>query len=152
MKLRGVSRRNVLDLGATVALLYVSVWVYELGNYVAMAATGFDVSLLIFGVMPVGVVGVLSGPDGLGMTKPLQVALTASLMSVLYLRLRGSKLPLTTLTSLATIGVYSASMYWELLSALNSIPIIVHEGLFTAISFLIIGAIMKLERAPKPLF
>ena len=152
MDLRNISRRNLLDLGTASALLYVSLWVYEFGNYVSMAATGFDASLVMVGFMPVGVVGVLISPTGLGITKPVQVALTTGLMSMLYLRLRGAGLPVTTLTCLATIGVYSASIYWEFLSVLNSIPIIVHEGVFTAISISVIGAIIKLERTLNPFF
>ncbi len=151
MDLHNISRRNLLDIGAAVMLVYASVWIYEIGNYLSMAATGFKATIAMAGFMPVGAVGLLTRPTGLSLAKLIQVGLTAGLMSILYLKLKASRLSVTTLTSLATIGVYTGSIYWEFLSALSSIPMLVHQGVFTALSFLVIAAIMQLEKARSPL-
>jgi len=123
-----------MDVLVCSLLAYVSVWIYELGNYLVLSASGADVSMAFLGALPIGVSAVTSNPQGMVLAKPLQVLITGSAMLAVLLFLRSRSLPISTTLASATFSVYLASSYWEILSLVGSSSYFVHLAGFTLLA------------------
>ena len=141
------ARKTLFDLLAGAGLLYAAVCVYELGNYVAMYALGFSPTISFGGgLLPVGVSAVVSNAQALVFAKPVQIALSVSLMLGAFFLARSHGLNVTKTVALGMASVYLASCYWEVLSAMGSIGYGLHVLFFTILA---IGAQFGLSRALK---
>lgn len=103
---------------------------------------GANVSLTVVGWIPIGVAGVSQGTLS-PLTKVVQVMLATAFLSPLLVLFSKTRFPLAKDFTLAMVGVFVASTYWELLSQLTVVPMSVHIGIFLvgtlATSFLFIG-------------
>lgn len=129
-----LSRRQLLDVSAGVALLYAAVWIYELGNYIVLCAFGSQASLVLSGILPVGVSASVPDTSLLTFAKPAQIALSTLVMLALLSLARSTKLQFSSSVATVMISIYLASAYWELLSSLGSLSYGVHVAIFSTLA------------------
>lgn len=114
--------------------MYLSVWLYELGNWVSLSATGAHASIVLSGVLPVAVMGDASEGPGFSVAKVLQVGICVGITLVAFNAARRMGLPLTSLTLVSVTSMYIASMYWELFSLTSFVPMTLHESIYVVLS------------------
>lgn len=136
------SRRLLGDGALAVLLVYAGVWVYEGLNYAVLLASGVQPTMVFSGVVPVGVAGSVSGSAALAFAKPVQIALSSALMLWMFRRARAGGLVVSSTVSLATLSIYLASAYWELLPSLGYLSYETHMVVFTLLA---IGAQLGLS-------
>jgi hypothetical protein len=136
--------RRVVDVCVAAALVYSSIWIYELSNLVVLSADGTQASMAFAGVVPVGVTAVNPDAGLLAIAKPLQVIICGAVMFGLLYSIRSKGLPISSVLASATLSVYLASSYWEMLSLVGSSSYFVHLGGFTLLA---LGTQMGLSRA-----
>jgi len=134
---------EVRDAAASLLALYLSIWLYEVGNWVSLSAEGAKVTFLLSGVLPVGVMGVGAGGTGFPLAKLAQVALcsTATLLAAWVARSKGFRLAGATL--LGITGMNIASVYWEMLWMMSFIPVAFNEAIYLAMSAAIAWALLR---------
>jgi hypothetical protein len=107
----------------------MSIWLYEIANWLVLAAQGYAVSLSTVGWIPLGVSAVTSA--GLSpVTKLFQMTVAIGLLLPLRALLSTKRLILAEALTLSSVGIFLASGYWEMLSLLTAIPMTLHVGLF----------------------
>ena len=124
----------LLDVSASLLCLYLSVWLYELGNWASLTTYGAKATLLWAGFFPAGVAAATSGGAAFTGAKELQVMICVGVTLVAFLMARKRGLSLTSVTLTGTMGIYVASMYWELLSITSFVPMVVHETIYIGLS------------------
>jgi len=129
-----LSRKQLLDVSTSVALLYAAVWVYELANFASLSLLGSQASLVFSGVLPIGVSASVPNTNLLIFAKPAQIAFSTLAMLVLLSLVRSWGLRLSSSVSVTTISIYVASAYWELLSSVGSISYGAHLAIFSALA------------------
>ena len=125
---------RLADVAVSVMAVYLSVWFYEIANWVAFAAAGANVTFSWAGFLPSGVASVTTVGSGFLYAKLAQVGLCLSLSVAAFLSLRGRGLPLTKVTLAGLMGIYAASVYWEMLSLASFMPFAVHEVAYIGLS------------------
>lgn len=135
--------RVFVDVAASISALYLSVWLYEIGNWVSLTAAGTKASLAWGGVLPVGVFAVTQGGTDLLGAKLLQVGICVgvALAALFLLRRRGLRMATVTLGGLT--GIYVSSIYWEVLSLTAFIPVALHETVYVGMCVVTGTAILK---------
>ena len=119
------------DMVASASTPLLAVWLYEIANSIVLLVQGCTVTLSTAGLLPLGVAGVSSG--GLSpFTKALQVLVAVIFMLPVGVFFSQKRLVIAETFVLSTVGIYLASAYWEMLSVLSGIPMVVHIGLFVA--------------------
>lgn len=140
--------RGVVDVCLSLLLFYLGVWLYELGNFMALALSGMTPSLNFAGALPLGVSAVFPGMSQLVFVKPLQVLLSSiAALSILYV-VKGKGLLISQLTTLTLLSLYLASFYWEFLSLVGPLPLALHEVFYILLSM---GALAFFTRADSNL-
>jgi hypothetical protein len=137
-----LSKRHLLDISVGVALLYIGVWIYELGNLVTLSAVGSQASLVISGILPIGVSASVPDTNLLVFAKPAQIALSTLAMLGLFSLVRSTKLQFSSSVTITVVSIYLASAYWELLSSVGAISYAAHLAIFTTLA---IGAQLGLS-------
>lgn len=125
---------NLIDVVTSIIALYLSVWLYEIGNWVSLTVSGARATILMVGILPGGVVGLPAGATDFGSTKVLQIAICVGAAFVALMLIRMGDLPLTRVTIVSIAGIYITSAYWEMLSLTAFIPILVHESIYIGLS------------------
>jgi len=126
--------RSAADVGLAAASVYFAVWIYELSNLAVLSAVGSQPSMAFVGILPVGVSAINPDSQLLWVAKPLQVLVCGAVMlSFLYL-IRSKGLPISTMLASATLSVYLASSYWEVLSLLGPSSYLTHVSTFTSLA------------------
>ncbi len=121
----------MLDAAGSVAILYASIWIYELSNYLALSLSGAHAFLVMQGSIPVGVMAASNGGNFL--VKPTQVLISTSILLAILLTMKGRRSPLSRLTTIGMASVFVASFYWEALDLLGVVPVAVHEAIFVTL-------------------
>jgi hypothetical protein len=129
-----LSKKHLLDLSIGAALLYVAVWIYELGNLVTLSAIGSHASIAFSGILPIGVSASVPNASLLILAKPAQIALSTLVMFGLFALVRSKKLPVASSVTITVISIYLASAYWELLSSVGAISYEAHLAIFTTLA------------------
>jgi len=129
----GASRR-ILDVFIGAAIVYFAIWVYELGNLLVLSSAGSQASMSFVGILPVGVTAVSSGQQLLAIAKPLQVLVCSGVMFMMLLAIRSRGLPVSAAVASATLSIYLASSYWEVLSVIGATSYWTHVGIFTTLA------------------
>jgi hypothetical protein len=134
-----------MELAQVVILPLLAIWLYEVSNMIVLMVQGVGVSLTTAGWVPVGVAGVSQATLS-PLTKVAQVLLSAGLLSPLYVLFARARFLVAKSFLLATIAIFVASTYWELLSQIPYVPMTLHVGVFVmgtiAVSFLFLGGLM----------
>jgi hypothetical protein len=130
------------DFAGAASIVYLSVWLYELANWLSLIIVGVNPTLVMAGLLPGGVMGVTSNSSVLALAKPLQTVISISAIGIIFACLRKRQLPATRFAVLCAASIYSASVYWELLSMLSFIPLMLHEAAFLALSFTILNFLL----------
>lgn len=115
-------------------MLYFSVWVYEIANWVSLTVSGARAEILMAGILPSGVVGLPAGGTEFGGAKVLQIAICVGAAFVALILTRISDLPLTRVTIVSIASIYITSAYWEMLSLTAFVPILLHESIYIGLS------------------
>ena len=115
-------------------MVYFAVWIYELGNYVVLSTVATQASISFLGILPIGVSAVTSDQQLLPFAKPLQVLICSSIMFLMLRAVRSKSLPISTMLATATLSIYLASSYWEVLSLVGPISYEVHMTIFTSLA------------------
>jgi len=136
--------RRLVDVCVGAAVLYLAVWIYEISNLVVLSAVGTQASMAFIGILPVGVSAVNPDSQMLAVAKPLQVLMCGAIMLGLLYSIRSKGLPISTMLASATLSIYLASSYWEMLSLVGSSSYLIHLSGFT---FLALATQMGLSRA-----
>ena len=126
--------RRAADVCVAAALVYFAVWIYELSNLAVLSAVGSQASMGFLGVLPVGVSSVNPDTQLLMIAKPIQVLICGAVMFGLLYAVRSKGLAVSTMLASATLSVYLASSYWEMLSLVGSSSYLMHLGGFTALA------------------
>ena len=129
-----LSKKQLLDLSIGAALLYLGVWIYELGNLLALSAFGSQASLVFSGILPIGVSASVSDTSLLVLAKPAQIALSTLAMFGLFSLVRSMKLQISSNVTITVISIFLASAYWELLSSVGAISYEAHLAIFTTLA------------------
>jgi hypothetical protein len=130
------------DFTGAASIVYLSVWLYELANWLSLTMVGVNPTLVMAGLLPGGVMWVTSNSSALSLAKPLQTVILIGATGIIFACLRRRQLPATRFVLLCTASIYSASVYWELLSMLSFIPLILHEAAFLALSFTVLNFLL----------
>jgi len=138
--------RKAADVCIAAAMVYAAVWIYELSNLAVLSTVGSQASIAFVGILPVGVSAVNANAQLLTIAKPLQVLLCGAVMFGLLYSVRLKGLPISTMIASATLSIYLASSYWEMLSLVGSSSYLVHIGGFTVLA---LATQMGLSRALK---
>lgn len=142
----------LIDIVTSAVALYLSVWVYEIGNWVSLTISGAKATILMAGALPEGVVGLSTNGMDFGSAKLLQVILCSALAFSALLLLRRRKLPLARITIISIMSLYITSMYWEILSLTTFVPILLHEAIYVCLSVLTAGVLLvAFSRLPMDL-
>lgn len=136
--------RKVVDACVGAAIVYLAVWIYEVSNFVVLSAAGTQASMAFVGILPVGVSAVNPDTQLLALAKPLQVLICGAVMLGALYSVRSKGLPISTLVASASLSIYLASSYWEMLSLVGSSSYLVHMGGFTLLA---LAAQMAISRA-----
>ena len=126
--------RRAGDVGLAATLVYLAVWIYELSNLAVLSAVGSQASMAFVGILPVGVSAVNPDVQLLAVAKPLQVLLCGAVMFLLLYSIRSRGLPISTMMASATLSIYLASSYWEMLSIVGSSSYLFPVAGFTALA------------------
>ena len=126
--------RRAVDVLIAATLVYGAVWIYEASNFIVLSAVGTQASMAFVGILPVGVSAVNPDPQILALAKPLQVLICGAVMVGLVYLVRSKGLPISTTLASATLSIYVASSYWELLSLVGPSSYLVHVGGFTILA------------------
>ena len=129
---------KALDLGLTGSFFVLSVWIYELWNFLVLAGTGAQVHFVLAGPLPAGVVGVSAAGQPLIVAKLAQTFLCSVTFFGLFLTIRKWNLPFTKLTSICIIGSSLASIQWEFLSTAYT-----YSYAFQALTFMLLAVIFS---------
>lgn len=145
-------RRTLLDISLSLALLYFSVWIYELCNYAAFYVVGASASLYFDGVLPVGVASISGAGAELLLVKPIQVALCCAAGGSIYYVARRARATASSLVAAALLSLFCASFYWEALSLVGPLPLALHEVTFSLLSLGGLFGLSRLDPSLKGLF
>jgi hypothetical protein len=129
-----ISKTRLLDVFVGALLLYVAVWIYELGNLAVLSSVGSQASLVFSGFLPIGVSASVSDTNLLLLAKPAQIALSSLAMLGLFFLVRSMKLRISSNVAITATSIYLASAYWELLSSVGAISYEVHLAIFTILA------------------
>lgn len=117
------------DIAVSALVPILTVWVYEVSNLAVLAAQGVQATLNVGGFLPLGVAGVVQ--SGLSpLTKVAQVVLATAFILPFGLAFSRYRLQTAKTLVIASVGVFVASTYWEMLSLLSSVPMEVHTVIF----------------------
>jgi hypothetical protein len=125
---------KLTDLATTIIALYLSVWVYEIGNWVSLTVSGARTTILMVGILPGGVVGLPNAGMDLGGAKVLQIAICVGATFVALRLISVGHFPLTRITMISITSMYITSAYWEMLSFTAFVPILLHESIYIVLS------------------
>jgi len=124
-------RDILLDVIASILVVLLALWVYEIANAIVLVCQGFSVSFNLMGPVPLGVAG--SSIESLSpWTKILQVPIAMGLLLPAGVVLSKKELPAAKAFLIASLGIYLASVYWEALSSLSMVPMDIHTCLYLA--------------------
>ncbi|HEV2226687.1 MAG TPA: hypothetical protein VGR56_07790 [Nitrososphaerales archaeon] len=120
-------------------------WLYEVGNLLSLSATGVQTSIILVGILPVGVMG--DTPVGLGfpVAKLLQVGICVGVTLTAYAAVRRRSLPLTGFTLVVIMSMCIASVYWEMFSLTSFVPMAIHEAIYAALSVGLTFALLRVS-------
>jgi hypothetical protein len=136
------------DAAAGLSVLYLSVWLYEIGNWVSLTAAGARASFLWSGILPSGVIGTSSVASAFPEAKLLQVFICVSVTLTACVAARRKALPITSFTLAAVTSMYISSLYWEMLSLTSYVPMILHEAIYIVLTLAVtFGLLRALSRA-----
>jgi hypothetical protein len=138
--------RKVLDVGIAASLVYLAIGIYEISNLLVLSAVGTQASMAFIGILPVGVSAVNTDSQMLAIAKPLQVLTCGTIMFGVLYSIRSKGLPISTMLASATLSIYLASSYWEMLSLVGSSSYLIHISGFTVLA---LATQMGLSRALK---
>lgn len=122
-------RLTLPDAIASALVLFLALWAYEASNVIVLVWQGFDVSLNFLGPLPLGVAG-SSMASISPWTKVLQVGIALGMVLPLGVVLSRRKLPAAKAFWIATVGVYLASVYWEMFSSLSMVSMDIHTDIY----------------------
>jgi hypothetical protein len=125
---------NLVDVVSSVTALYLSVWMYEIGNWVSLTISGARATILMVGILPRGVVGLPAGGTDFGCVKLIQIIICVEAAFVALMLVRRGNLPFTRVTIVSIVGIYITSAYWEMLSLTAFVPILLHESIYIGLS------------------
>jgi hypothetical protein len=126
--------RAAPDFALGLATVYLSLWIYEGGNFLSMVLLGErPVMVVACEILPVGTVSSTIASWAF-LAKPLQLLII--LMFVLVLLQVVSKLdaPMLKASVYLTFGSFIASVYWETLGTFVSADFLLHTFLFGMIA------------------
>jgi len=126
--------RKAVDVCIAAAMVYFAVWIYEISNLIVLSAIGSQASISFVGILPVGVSAVNPDSQLLAIAKPVQVLVCGAIMFGLLYSIRSKTLPISTMLASATLSIYLASSYWEMLSLVGSSSYLIHLSGFTALA------------------
>jgi hypothetical protein len=129
-------KRRLVDVGLGVLLVYVSLWVYELGNLLSLSALGNPANLTIAGIFPIGVSALVRDTQWLSVAKALQICFSALVIFAIFTSVRSRQLPISRTLALTTLSLCLASGYWEVLSLVGPLSYTVHVGIFASLAIL----------------
>jgi hypothetical protein len=132
-----------LDILLSMTVVYFSVWLYEIGNWISLAIMGANPSLAWSGILPVGVVAFSTHSGSLLDAKLIQVGMSVGTIFILWVLTNG-RFPITSVTLAGSMGIYLASIYWEMLSLTSFVPMYFHEMTYAVLCF---GATFSLLKA-----
>jgi hypothetical protein len=115
-------------------MVYLAIWIYELGNFIVLSTVATQASIAFIGIVPVGVSAVTSDQQLLPLAKPLQVMFCSGIMYLMLRAVRSRSLPISTTLATATLSIYLASSYWEVLSFVGPTSYWIHLGIFTSLA------------------
>ena len=138
-----MKKRVLADAAACSATLFFSFWLYEAGNWVVLTAEGAKATLVWNGFLPAGVFTVTQGGGDLLGAKLLQIGICGGVTLAALRVMRSRELQMTTISLGALTGVYFSSFYWEILSFVGTIPLVIHEAIFAGISVTTGAVVLK---------
>lgn len=138
--------RKAVDVCIAAAMVYFAVWIYEFSNLVVLSAVGSQASMSFVGILPVGVAALNPDSQLLAVAKPVQVLVCGGVMFGLLYSLRSKGLPISAMLASATLSIYLASSYWEMLSLMGSSSYLIHLVGFTTLA---LATQMGLSRAMR---
>jgi len=141
-------RLLAVDLLAAGGIPFLGIWLYELSNWIVLAPQGYAVTFSMAGWLPVGVAVVSSGGVSL-LTKALQMVIATSLVLPLCFLFSRKGLVVARTLAVSTVGVYIASAYWEMLSALEAQSMALHTFVFVAGVSVMSLAVLKMTEHPR---
>jgi hypothetical protein len=139
----------MVDLAVSASIPILGVWLYELSNLVVLASQGCSVSLSMLGWIPLGVAGVSTGSLS-PVSKLAQVTLASVPLAVFGKLLSKVDLRMAEAFSISFVGVYFASMYWEMLSLLTTLPMVVHAGVFVTGTGCLLAFLLRMVKFDRP--
>ena len=126
--------RKIIDICIGLAMVYFAIWLYELSNFLVLSSVATQASISIVGILPIGVSAVAANGQLLLLAKPLQVLICAGIMYLMMRAIRSKSLPISTTLASATLSIYLASSYWEVLSLVGPTSYLIHLGIFTSLA------------------
>jgi hypothetical protein len=103
-------------------------------------------SISFVGILPVGVSAVTADQQLLPFAKPLQVLLCSGIMYLMTRAIRSRALPISRTLTTATLSIYLASSYWEILSFVGPTSYWIHLGIFTSLALATQFGLSRLSR------
>jgi hypothetical protein len=135
-----------VDLVVSASIPLLTLWLYEASNWVALTGQGYSVSFTMVGLLPLGVAGASTGAI-LPITKVIQLALAIGPLILGAKLLSRARLRVSEALAISFIGVYVASSYWEMLSLLDVLPMIVHVCVYISGTGLFSVLLLRLVRS-----
>jgi hypothetical protein len=143
-----VSAKRALDFACAGLILYSSLWIYELSNYVAYLMAGLGPSLILNGPFPSGVASVVGGGQDIVLLKPVQTIISCAGVGILYVIARKSGATTSAASAITSMSVFAASLYWELLPVVGFLSYYLHFAIFMGLVTCIEFGLIRRARLP----
>jgi hypothetical protein len=145
-----VNRSKLLvDSMVSAFVPFLAIWLYESSNLVVLAEQGYSVTFSMVGLLPLGVAGASTG--GLSpATKAIQVVLALVPLVIFAKLLSKADLRIAEAFAISFVGVYFASIYWEMLSLLTMLPMAGHIAIFVVGTGCLSSTLLRVTRFDRP--
>ena len=132
-----VSRRKLkllVDFGLGLSLLYLSVWVYEFGNFLSLSLSGAEVSISYGILLPIGTSAMTASAAITPLAKLSQVAMCSFFPLVALYGTRRLGLIGSQAISVCVLSVFLGTFYWEALGLLSFVSYATHLAGFVTLA------------------
>lgn len=127
----------------------MSLWIYEISNYVALSLLGLkQVTLIINTYYPLAASAVAPGDatTPLALAKPIQVLLSTMWLYAIYIYCKTKQMTVMGYASITLLAAFLASSYWEALGLITYLGLATHLTLFGILTLSTMFTILNFGR------
>ena len=126
--------RAFADVGLAIVLLYLSFWIYEAANFVALSLWGAQASISMNGIFPAGTASITTFSTWSPAAKVIQTALSGLAIIPVAFGAKKTRFLITEISAICVLSVFMSSFYWEALTLIPEISYPIHVSVFVGLT------------------